>query len=158
MTNMREKEGPQSITSDATVRFQADQLINLIIMSLCSTSGSYQESCWYFLWHPGILKEIEPVNGVKCKIPKERLVFLFSFSFFLSFSFLNQDHWIHLLERFYFNVGHSHRWSWLWREKLFASLGFNYRDELLWMKRGSHKIMEIEFQFNKQLQMSLLET
>ena len=42
--------------------------------------------------------------------------------------------------------------------KLFASLGFNYRDELLWMKRGSHKIMEIEFQFNKQLQISLLET
>ena len=43
-------------------------------------------------------------------------------------------------------------------KKLFASLGFNYRDELLWMKRGSHKIMEIEFQFNKQLQISLLET
>lgn len=74
------------------------------------------------------------------------------------FFFFNLEHWIRLLERSYFNVGHSHRWSWLRREKLFGSLGFNYRDKLLWMKRESHKIMEIEFQFNKQLQISLLET
>lgn len=80
-----------------------------------------------------------------------------SFSFLLSFFLSRSPESIYWKDSILMLATHTDEVDYE-EKKLFASLGFNYRDELLWMKRGSHKIMEIEFQFNKQLQISLLET